>query len=499
MDKLNIGPEPTDSDVLDILNDLDSIDPLTGKPIELDPDSMTAADFIRITTTKDYLTTSITILTPPSGITFTKDDIMAGLRAGNVTTGILDKTIDELVAVPIYDRPVIIAQGTAPVNGEGGHYEFLFQTKQDARPRILSDGSVDYSSYDNFYLVSEGDELVHYIPATRGTDGVGVDGRVLPAKKGADLPKLKGKSFHISNDGQIYYASIEGRPTYDENSLMLNVTNVLEIDSDVTHSTGNVVFSGDIHIRGSVYTGTIIQAKGCISVDGHVEGAHLIAGKDVTLKGGMQGTGKGVIESGGCVQGKFFEQVRITCKGDFTANSIMNCTIRCYGKINVNGRLGIIVGGQVFALHGIHATMIGNMAEVRTIVSVGMDDELMKEKLNCDKNYTIASIELEKINSGVAQLTELIARTDRADLKEKKMLLMRARISKGSQLQKLKCKKEEYDQLIEETSNSRIAVQKGIFPRVTVIVNRVPLNLTSQNYNVTYKLSEGEISTVPTG
>lgn len=490
--------EDMNVDVSDILTELDAMDSDSGsKAAKANPDNFQASDFIRVTITKDLLTATITVLHPPSGITFCEEDILSALTNAGVTTGINKEAIAHFLEKPVFNTPFTVAVGEPNVDGTKGYYEFHFQASRDVKPRILSDGSVDYSSYDNICTVEADEELVHYIPATPGQNGLSVTGIAIPAKKGADLPHLKGKGFYTSEDGLIYYAKIAGRPEYNENTL--TVTNILEIETDVTHTTGNVVFSGDIHIKGSVYTGTTIQAGGCLTVDGHVEGAQLLAGRDVVLKGGMQGSGKGVIQAGGIVQGKFFEHVKISCKQDLTANSILNCNIRCYGSINVNGRLGIIVGGEIFALYGIHATMIGNMAEVKTSVSVGMDSTILREKITCEKNISQLRSEIDKIDGGIHQLNELIARTDRADLKEKKMLLFRAKVARGSEVNKLEEKKQEFDLIMEKTQNSRISVAKSIYPRVTLSINSETIVLTSENYNVTYKLSDGEISTVPTG
>ena len=67
----------------------------------------------------------------------------------------------------------------------------------------------------------------------------------------------------------------------------------------------------DIRIRGNVLSGMkVTSEKGSIIVDGYVEAATLIAGKDVILKNGMQGKWQGkVCRQREDVSGKFFEQI----------------------------------------------------------------------------------------------------------------------------------------------------------------------------------------------
>ena len=45
------------------------------------------------------------------------------------------------------------------MNGEDGWYEYAFQRETDHKPKILEDGSVDYSQYGNIPSVEEGDVI----------------------------------------------------------------------------------------------------------------------------------------------------------------------------------------------------------------------------------------------------------------------------------------------------------------------------------------------------
>ena len=58
----------------------------------------------------------------------------------------------------------------------------------------------------------------------------------------------------------------------------------------------------------------------------------------------MQGAGTGSIYSGGNVEGRFFEQAKISALGSVVANSMLNCTVDAGDSIRVNGRFGAIIG-----------------------------------------------------------------------------------------------------------------------------------------------------------
>ena len=101
------------------------------------------------------------------------------------------------------------------------------------------------------------------------------------------------------------YAKAQQLLTESKIPISILVENELVIDGDASLSTGDIIFSDDIHIKGNVLTGVMIHSvKGSIIVDGFVEACSLEAGTEVVLKNGMQGNGKGKIVAGGNVSGR---------------------------------------------------------------------------------------------------------------------------------------------------------------------------------------------------
>jgi len=58
--------------------------------------------------------------------------------------------------------------------------------------------------------------------------------------------------------------------------------------------TGNIFFNGNVVVCGTVLDGFEIKADGDIIVSKIVESATLTAGRDVIVKGGVLGRGKGL-------------------------------------------------------------------------------------------------------------------------------------------------------------------------------------------------------------
>ena len=75
--------------------------------------------------------------------------------------------------------------------------------------------------------------------------------------------------------------------------------------------------------------------------------------------------------------GQFFESAVLTAGKDVQATYLLNCQLKANGKLLVEGRKGVIIGGKTCAKLGVSCNGIGNIAEIATVVSVGIDKEDM--------------------------------------------------------------------------------------------------------------------------
>lgn len=436
---------------------------------------------------KDDMEAYLSLCPPEPGDKYRLSEVLDFLEERGVTYGINESAIIDMIEKEKYNRQILIAKGTEKVDGQDGRFEFLFPTGEKKGPRILPDGSVDYRTLDEITTVSVGQELVYYHKAVAGENGKDVRGKVQNAYRGKELRLLKTKGVSVSEDHMVYLAAIRGKVDYANDKL--TVTNVYEINSDVDYLTGDITFEGDLIIHGNVVSGMSLNAAGSITVKGHVEGAKIEAGRDVILENGMQGAGKGKIKAGGNVSGKFFEQVEIICNGTINANSILSCIIKTEGEVIVSGKLGIIVGGFVQAVQGISATIIGNMAEVKTELEAGVPDSVLAEITGCDKKVLELSQKLEQLNIAVNKIVaaESSGRGISPDLAEQKIKLMRAKITLNSEISATNAQKERLSSKMEESINAKIVVTKRIYPGTRVIVNGVSTQIADMHTNITIK------------
>lgn len=433
----------------------------------------------------------VTIKNPT--MSFSKEKVLDYLKDIGVTTGIDQNEIDKMIAEKDNTKRYKVAQSKKPVDGEDGWFEFLFDTDVSTKPKILKDGSVDYSEYGDVPFVDEGEKIAIYHPVTPSEDGLSFTNEIIVAKKGKDLARLKGKGFLV--EGNEYFAKTQGRVTYKDGRLL--VENELLIDGDVSLATGDINFSGNIHIRGNVLTGVVVaSAKGDVIVDGYVEACQIYAGGSVVMKNGMQGNGKGKIIAGGSVSGKFFERVTIEAGMDVRANAIMNSDITAVQDIVVSGKFGIIIGGCLRTQRQITATIIGNMSEVKTVLQVGSDTDLYATLLANEKDQKELKKEYDKIDAFMKKVDEALKAGENQQLAMQKRKLLRGKIEKETQLtENLKKNKKIMDQ-IARCSQAKIKVQKALYPGTSIMMNGVKAVISEEAYDavITVKGNVIEIS-----
>lgn len=464
--------------------------------MNLQENNLLETNDIEVRITQDDMNAYI-FITPEINKEYTSDMILEILQKCKIIAGVEIKKVEEIANNRIFLEEVLVASGIKPVDGIDGYYDVPYDFKFDNKPKILKDGSVDYNQFENFCLVHEGDVLATYIHGTKGENGLTIKGKVVHGRNGREQLPLKGKGFKISSDNpNMYIATMTGRLEYIENKS-LNVSNQYDIDGDVNHATGDIQFAGDIHIRGNVGTGMTVKALGQIIVDGHVEAAYLCAGKDIVLKNGMQGAGKGIVEAGGNVTGKFFEQALIRAKGSVYANAIMNCDITAQKQISVSGRIGVILGGKSYATESIESAVIGNMVETKTILTVGVSEHTISEYTKVQEDIKVCTEELKKFDELLTKLDQYIEKAPNEEFTERKMQLIRTKFAKSSVLDGLIKHRNVLLEIMSKSAKSRVIVKKNVYPGVSVYINGCLCINKNENYNVTFDKRGDSIIMVP--
>lgn len=287
---------------------------------------------------------------------------------------------------------VLIASGIPPKEGAPTRFETLLSRQAGAE--LDENAIVDYRSMGNLVLVKAGMPLMRRIPGTAGADGIDVFGNPAPAPAPEDLPyddNLAGV-VRDPNDPDVLIAAIDGAPSVLPCGISVNP--VVEVDA-VNLNSGNINFEGTLQVRGDVTTGMTVKVSGDVLVSGTVEAAHIDAGGNVVVKGGILGAAEGVAVSDPAAR-----LAQVTARGSVKARFIGNASVNAGKDVQVESEIrhsdvnagdtvtvgakgstqGNITGGQVRALRGVRAATLGTMAGVKTIIQVGVNPHAQAQK-----------------------------------------------------------------------------------------------------------------------
>lgn len=423
---------------------------------------------------------------------FTEKEIRDLLQENGIAYGIKEKALEELAQGKLNYEEVFVAQGTAKKDGRDGYFEYHFNPYPETRPIILPDGSVDYNVLGKMELVTKGQLLATYhavLPAVVGRD---VYGNIMEAYEGKELQPLQCKRCEPDESGCQYFASTEGNVTLE--GKCLTVTPIYAIDGNLDAATGDVDFHGDVLVQGNVFAGVTLKTTGTITVNGHVETAHLFAGKDVILKNGMQGSGNGVIRAGRNVMARFLEQTQVYAGNEVNTGAILNCEVESGQSVVIAGNRGTIIGGSVTAVELITAASIGNRAAVTTQLVIGLDCEFKEKMGEIDRLTEEYEQNMKDAENALNRISyQLKSQPATPELNQQKAEQMRRKINYQLKLKEVCAKREQMIDINRRSADGKIVVNGTSNVGCVIIINGVREVLHSEYRDVTYKKGRQEV------
>lgn len=422
---------------------------------------------------------------------YTCNEIIKYLNDKNIVYGIDLEQIDNIIKNECYYEDIIIAKGTPPVDGKDGYYEYAFNTNPETKPIILPDGSVDYNTLGKYELVYKDQLLATYHPLIEGKDGKNIMGETLKAYEPKDLKPLNLKNVDYDSSTLEYYSVIEGKVTLNNN--LIAITPIFIVDGNLEAATGDVDFHGDVLVKGNVFSNVTIKTTGNITINGHVEVATLIAGKDILLKNGMQGSGAGLIKCGGNIMAKFLEQTIVKASGNISTNAILNCETEAGGSITVSGTRGAILGGRASAVEKIEAYSIGNRANVSTKILIGLETDFKSAVNIINERISVAEHNLADAANNLERVSAQMKTSKNPSLSRDKIKFMRDKIRYQSEFNDLNSRKASLSDIRERSINGKVLVHGPVNAGSSITINGITENTRSEYKNVTFTKGPKEL------
>lgn len=415
-------------------------------------------------------------LYPPSseGKRLSVENICDLLAQRGIQHGIIKKNIELLWKARLYCTDILVAKATMPVQGKNAVITYHFDVDKTNKPMMAEDGTVDFHKLDMIERVQEGQKLATLEPAVPGTVGTDVLGRSIQPGKVNHLVLKHGKNIHLSEDKLEMYSEVSGNVTLVEGTVF--VSDVYEVPTDVGPSTGDIHYEGSVEIKGSVLSGYSVEAAGDITVNGAVEGAFLKAGGKIVLKRGIQGMGKGTMEAEGDIISNFIESSIVKSGGKIITDAILHSQAEAKEEIQVQGKRGLIAGGNVRSTLMIEARTAGSTMGTQTELEVGLDPSLMDRYHAIEKNMEKLSEERDKLLQNLQILQKRLKMTGK--LEGEKMLMLKLNTDRIKEIgEEMEKQTEEYESLDEQLEKSdgagKIVIYDTAYPGVKLTISNV--------------------------
>jgi hypothetical protein len=390
-------------------------------------DSEGKDSIVQVDKSSDDLRAMIQIFPPiGNGKHITDGMIHRALEQTNIKHGLDKAAISKAAKDRDYLKPIQIAKGTPPVDGQDAQLIFHYNKYRNEQDRSISNlNKVDYKELGNVINVHTDDILLEKIPATIGIEGQSVTGKLIRQNKGKDLRIRGSKGVRTSEDNLRFYSEVEGQVIFRNSEV--RVESIYETES-VGAKTGNIRFIGSVVISSIVEDGYTVEAEGDIRIGGEVGASTIKARGDITIGGGVLGGNRAVIDSDeGNIYCKFIQDAKINAGQDiFIEEYLRNSYVRSGNLVELttdNKERGFITGGKTFAVKKIVCNNVGNEAEIRTELSAGVDGKLLAEIAELRKTFDHSVPELVNTTKVLLQLQKIRVANKVLDKKHKALLM----------------------------------------------------------------------------
>ena len=428
------------------------------------PDSRSNDGYLEVSVSDDCMTANA-ILYPPfgDGAPLTPDFAAELLNRLGISNGVLWDDLSERILETNTEHrileDVVIARGIKPVPEYPEHIVIKPEYTGGFKPPPEDAESVDWKSISPVIIARQAERLGTVIPRQEGVPGADVYGKAIPFAKETRPTYSLGKNVERIDDAIV--AVKEGRVIID--GQRLSIEEVLTIQGDVDYRVGHVLFPGDVIIEGGVAAGFKVYSGGTISIRQTMDAFDISAKGDLLCAQGIIGKEQGHVRVGGMLKAKFMENAKVAVRGDVQIpGSIVGSKLFTLGSIMM-GDKGRIVGGELFATHGIRCGWIGGPTRPLTIVNVGIDFTI-QQKLDQ------ASEALRALSTRLARLQELYkARPEEA--------IKKSRDQTESQVRALAQNIAELSSHVDIDDGAVVEVKNGVYPGVVITICHIRMTV----------------------
>ncbi|QGG48196.1 DUF342 domain-containing protein [Heliorestis convoluta] len=451
-----------------------------------------------VTVSRDEMEAYLTIVPPKGGAPVTREIAKKALLEMGIQYGFIEEEIDRAILEMNPMDSVLVAKGKVATHGKDGIIEYRFSTDNRIQPVELDNGRVDFYNLNLIKNVQVGEILAVKIAPTAGESGMTVKGNELKAKPGKDVRIAFGKNTQLSPDEMILTATLAGH--VHVNGGKISVDPVYELRGDVDFASGNLNFLGTVLVRGSITYGFSVQCEGDLEIGGSIDGGSVTVGGNLTVRQGIQGQQRSIIDVKGNVLSKFIQNATIKAGGDvMVGEAIMHSYIDAGTNLMVGGKKGLIVGGQCRTGREIAAKTIGSLHATVTELEVGVCPRVRQKYSEAIKKLEENRSNLDKTQKAIKVLKDWEARLGSL-AEDKRMLLLRLTRTQFQLLKTIKdleAEREVLELRLDEGNRGKIRAASCIYPGVAIKIGQYTTRIRDKIDFATALVEDGELHFKP--
>lgn len=362
-------------------------------------------------------------------------------------------------------RVLTLAQGLPTVPSQDGRIELLIQESVNVSVDDAS-GRADFRNIDKFKQIQKNTLLARRILPIAGKDGNNIYGETVHPREASDPKLVCGDNVAFLEEKNEYRSTEKG--IFIRKGDVISISPVLYVPGNAGLETGNLIYDGNVHIRGNIERGALVSTLEELHVEGFIESNLIRVGRSLHVHKGINAQGENPIYIEGDLYSTYLDNTNIVILGESRIRRSINAsTVMAHGNIEMEEKRSVIVGGTLHAFGSLSADYIGNSSGTPTKIILGIHHAN-------EKYYNAYSAELKNItkkyNTLHAKILEYKEKLKRmkasSEFKEKVRRCYQEYTMCSQLIQRLKEQIAYYSENMSNPNPVRLTARMAIYPGV---------------------------------
>ena len=176
-----------------------------------------------------------------------------------------------------------------------------------------------------------------------------------------------------------------------------------------------------------------------------------------------------------------------------TEEVVLHSRLSAGKKVIVEGRRGLIAGGNIMAGEEIRAKLIGTQMATSTELEVGVNPQLREEYQNIKREIKKVEVSLEQTQKALSILRAMDQSSMPQDKREMLLKLTKAQFHLVGQVETMRNRMTDIELAFEEMKYGRIKAAEVIYPGVKLVIGTLVKPIREPMKFVSLYAEDGEI------